>query len=956
MALNSVTTAISDGGSGGGNFDLNIDAEKFYYGYKIIEKETPVFDELSNTVLSITDKVNSLGVNFSNISSKIKKDNSELNDMYNRMISFKKTLERIDTSNALLFSSLDTKLYADFSEEVTETDLALNEDKVKKDDNGESSILDSILKKIFGVTNEYTESSAFIAGMVTVITKNKNNDKSEGFFDKILKSGKNILESITGSIISSSVKHGKISDFLKSNGMLPNIESNIDKSSNVETLSSIKIIVDGIEYSSTELAKLSDIKIGALITKAILKGNNSEAISILTALPKNRMNELLKDANEESIAALFNTTEDISTLIQKIDTRNVTLLGKIAKEISLPVLSDNMSDQQIYRMIKSSNPVIFTFGEKIMQKLDEERIVTLFERYDYSNCIDRLFSNSEISSIIINNVGYDYIKEKYGQKILFEAVRNLSDSLLIDISFLKEMSEDELINYFNYLKDNNEIDKIVKISYSKYLYSDKENTYKYLKALLSLNNNDEIIKKTFKFFLFENVKTSDLYANLSEFDTDKLNTLFGITGIKAFEHYDGDKFFVKCAPEYNKIVDGKIIYAYWFSNKHTDDMIIYTDLEPTFVYSKESNEKLDKFLSETYFDYMRILNISLFEEVDGYLGNVVFDGKEYTYEYPEGIRNAIDELADNYVNFFRDGAATSMVLGVEQNSLNILARYNKAELKRISEDMAKRYNADVDMLEYALGQADTIDGICSYADFATKIFQYYYGREEDFLRDFGYPMYKETSTSNAKVFNTEELLADLYIFNNSSLNGKNLFTVDKNNNLVLTEKKVGTATTYMRGDKVKETVINENNFFEYHNIPVETNIIKYKYNTIDSETVEKINAEIIKGNYPSLITWYYEGCKDSPMTYEELNVLDAVGNNNLNSFRPTGYTMNTKDSVTYYKDGRIKENFGHITPIIGIDQEYVYIASWGNPYRIKISELDNLNSFIALQKMYEKNE
>ena len=956
MALNNVTTAISDGGSGGGNFDLNIDAEKFYYGYKIIEKKTPVFDELSNTVLSIIDKVNSLGVNFSNISSKIKNDNSELNDMYNRMISFKKTLERIDTSNALLFSSLDTKLYADFSEEVTETDLALNEDKVKKDDNGESSILDSILKKIFGVTNEYTESSAFIADMVTVITKNKNNDKSEGFFDKILKSGKNILESITGSIISSSVKHGKISDFLKSNSMLPNIESNIDKSSNVETLSSTKIIVDGIEYSSTELVKLSDIKIGTLITKAILKGNNSEAISILTALPKDRMNELLKDANEEFIAALFNTTEDISTLIQKIDTRNVTLLGKIAKEISLPVLSDNMSDQQIYSMINSSNPVIFTSGEKIMQKLDEERIVTLFEKYDYSNCIDRLLSNSEIFSIIINNVGYDYIKEKYGQKILFEAVRNLSDSLLIDISFLKEMSEDELINYFNYLKDNNEIDKIVKISYSKYLYSDKENTYKYLKALFSLNNNDEIIKKTFKFFLFENVKTSDLYANLSEFDTDKLNTFFGVTGIKAFEHYDGDKFFIKCAPEYNKIVDGKIIYAYWFSNRHTDDMIIYTDLEPTFVYSKESNEKLDKFLSETYFDYMRILNISLFEEVDGYLGNVVFDGKEYTYEYPEGIRNAIDELADNYVNFFRDGAATSMVLGVEQNSLNILARYNNAELKRISEDMAKRYNADVDMLEYALGQADTIDGICSYADFATKIFQYYYGREEDFLRDFGYPMYKEISTSNTKIFNTEELLADLYIFNNSSLNGKNLFTVDKNNNLILTEKEVGTATTYMSGDKVKETVINENNFFEYHNIPVETNIIKYKYNTIDSETVEKINAEIIKGNYPSLITWYYEGCKDSPMTYEELDVLDAVGNNNLNSFRPTGHTMNTKDSVTYYEDGRIKENFGHITPIIGIDQEYVYIASWGSPYRIKISELDNLNSFIALQKIYEKNE
>ena len=132
MALNNVTTAISDGGSGGGNFDLNIDAEKFYYGYKIIEKETPVFDELSNTVLSITAKVNSLGVNFSNISSKIKNDNSELNDMYNRMISFKKTLERIDPSNALLFSNLDVIVYATFGGDITETDLALYGENCKQ--------------------------------------------------------------------------------------------------------------------------------------------------------------------------------------------------------------------------------------------------------------------------------------------------------------------------------------------------------------------------------------------------------------------------------------------------------------------------------------------------------------------------------------------------------------------------------------------------------------------------------------------------------------------------------------------------------------------------------------------------------------------------------------------------------------------------------------------------------
>lgn len=125
MALSNVTTAVSDGGTSGGKLDMDINAESFYTAYKTIENVYESFDSLSSAVSSISAAVSALGVNFSSISTKIKTDSKELSDMCVRMKAFKTTLEKVDSSNALLFAEMDLTMFENFGEDMSETDQAL---------------------------------------------------------------------------------------------------------------------------------------------------------------------------------------------------------------------------------------------------------------------------------------------------------------------------------------------------------------------------------------------------------------------------------------------------------------------------------------------------------------------------------------------------------------------------------------------------------------------------------------------------------------------------------------------------------------------------------------------------------------------------------------------------------------------------------------------------------------
>lgn len=134
-----------------------------------------------------------------------------------------------------------------------------------------------------------------------------------------------------------------------------------------------------------------------------------------------------------------------------------------------------------------------------------------------------------------------------------------------------------------------------------------------------------------------------------------------------------------------------------------------------------------------------------------------------------------------------------------------------------------------------------------------------------------------TNWLGKKKLNTEELLADLYIFNNSSINGGNLFDYDPNTKSfsVLASAKTGISKSFGAGD-INSDVL-ENNFFRYHGIPLEISSSTLRYQKLSNDIIEKVNAEISRGNIPSIITYY--NSINYPLTFEEIDINSIVNNN-----------------------------------------------------------------------------
>lgn len=133
MAMNTTMMADSGGRSSGGLSDMDVNAESFYVGYKLLEQLNSSLDSFKSSVMAVDESlVSSVGCSFSSAKSKATKMRADLDILYRNMVKFKETLERIDSSNAALFASLDSQMSGGFGEEMSETDYALMLEELKK--------------------------------------------------------------------------------------------------------------------------------------------------------------------------------------------------------------------------------------------------------------------------------------------------------------------------------------------------------------------------------------------------------------------------------------------------------------------------------------------------------------------------------------------------------------------------------------------------------------------------------------------------------------------------------------------------------------------------------------------------------------------------------------------------------------------------------------------------------
>lgn len=850
-----------------------------------------------------------------------------------------------------IYNGAKNFLTKNVSQKITEETL---KESFKTAGKSNLKVLGEAVKKTFTTADVYLDSAAAVANAVTTKITTGEWNVGEGLFDL----GFAVAGNMVGDILSGFADRRSARKTLTN--IFENVNTNADSKAITETINEISdginttgkidiqaskgnlgtISIGNENYDIEELVKLDNAKVKEIIPKPLTYQSKIEALTILGALPSDKMNSVLKDMDYSTMKRLFDNPYLTSSVIEKLDITDAALVKSVVGHNN--IYKDIFSDEQIYKMFTSLDPEISDVGRIFLALTDEPRFVSLFNDYNFSRYGAKLFSDEVICESLLSYMGPDYIKNTFGTDGLYNLLDNIptSNSRTFLMNYL---TDTDLTNYFNHLKDTGDIKTIIDISGNDQMLKDFK--YKYLQAVFNMDDCDGIVKQIdFQKFLSD-PKTSELFKNLSLCDTDKLNELLIPDGAKVFERTDGSKYFIKHDSNFDKVVNGRTLYAYWFSDSLVEDKLVYSQFMPLFM-KQDLDSALLQFLNEEYFNSNRIASLVNFNSNGSFLGFITQDADgKLKYIYTNEVMLNLNKNRDNFLSFFGNGKFEYGNYGVNQAALKRIDGSQK--LSDIAKRMGQRYKADPNMLKYFLGKANTVDGICSYADLCDKIFIHYLGREADFLHDFGYSMYNTNWLGNKKL-NTEELLADLYIFNNSSINGGNLFDYDPNTKSfsVLASAKTGISKSFGAGD-INSDVL-ENNFFRYHGIPLEISSSTLRYQKLSNDIIEKVNAEISRGNIPSIITYY--NSINYPLTFEEIDINSIVNNNvKFSNWIPNGNYQSTKSWSSFDAYGKIIDSSSHITPVIGIDKDYMYIASWGRPYRIKISDINNTNSFITIQ-------
>lgn len=300
-----------------------------------------------------------------------------------------------------------------------------------------------------------------------------------------------------------------------------------------------------------------------------------------------------------------------------------------------------------------------------------------------------------------------------------------------------------------------------------------------------------------------------------------------------------------------------------------------------------------------------------------------------------GLENYIlgEENVSSLYNSFFEEYAENGTYGMDQGALhNLMRTYPNGEYYLQDEDSNKlrdylmnkymsEYNMSYYDAWYFLSSIDNIAGVCTYASFCNNIYTSYNGKEKQFEDDFGFSMYR-TKSDGSEVLNSEELLADVYLYMNLESNGGKLFyedngsvkagyTVDRyGQQYIDTKKQVYMESgKFISSDREKE----KRNYLKSHNANLE-----YESSSIFSHNSDKLKTTINEG-----------------ISNNKHYILDYYDNTNKKNDIVMYDVNNMATSIDYFDGG------GHSVYITGANDRGVEIASWGEKYTIEWEDLEN---------------
>ncbi len=228
-------------------------------------------------------------------------------------------------------------------------------------------------------------------------------------------------------------------------------------------------------------------------------------------------------------------------------------------------------------------------------------------------------------------------------------------------------------------------------------------------------------------------------------------------------------------------------------------------------------------------------------------------------------------------------------------------------------------------------------GICAYASVANMFYALYENNPEGFKKDFGYDMIIDIDGS--KHLNSSEFLLDLYIYANSNkirTDGKELFTFKDDGTLSVADafknlEDIKTSEQYNISGMIGGRGFIDDNVI---NSFLKSKGINYEFS---SETWTESYSE-----------FYKEGFKDPEKIIEFISREKQKGNlvslgvyrSNHAEFR---FVPNMESDTEVITTNNWNEGAGHAVFVTGIDSEYVYVASWGEEYKIKLTDFVDAN-------------
>ena len=224
-------------------------------------------------------------------------------------------------------------------------------------------------------------------------------------------------------------------------------------------------------------------------------------------------------------------------------------------------------------------------------------------------------------------------------------------------------------------------------------------------------------------------------------------------------------------------------------------------------------------------------------------------------------------------------------------------------------------------------------GACSYATIVNEIFASYLSNPAKFQQDFDYPMYV-LNNAGEYVFNSNELLLDLYVFANKTQNGGSFINFDNTINANLLSNKTDVLgrrlldaeqqeymSSFHNGKNISaiSRFLSEKGVSYNSNWLVQNNPNYYMDNRSFNRLISNIRQELSQGHSVSIDIYYY----GTPI--------------NMNSTNPNIY--GSTSTITWAEGG------GHSMFITGLGSDCIYVSSWGKEYAIPFSDLQNGGMF-----------